>query len=173
MGHPFAVKSIGAINMVLGTLLGVYTGILLSALGARPLWGSSLLGPLFLVSGLSTAAAFVHLIARDRNERELLAKADNGFLVAELIFIVLFIVGLATASQVHMNAAGLLLGGPYTAVFWVLVVGLGIVVPLFVQLLAVNHKISHTAVAPLFVIAGGLLLRFVIVYAGQASHWLP
>ena len=43
----------------------IYTGILLSSLGARPLWASGILGPLFLVSGLSTAAAFAHLVARD------------------------------------------------------------------------------------------------------------
>ena len=49
-----------------GGLLGIYTGVLLSALGARPLWNSALLGPLFLVSGLSSAAAFVHMVARDR-----------------------------------------------------------------------------------------------------------
>jgi formate-dependent nitrite reductase membrane component NrfD len=65
----------------------------------------------------------------------------------------------------------LFLGGPYTAAFWVFVVGLGIVAPLFIQLLAVNHKIQHTPVAPILVMAGGLVLRFVIVYAGQLSHW--
>ncbi len=32
----------------------------LGALGARPLWNSALLGPLFLFSGLSTAAALLH-----------------------------------------------------------------------------------------------------------------
>ena len=31
-----------------GVALGIYTGILLSALGARPLWSSAILGPLFL-----------------------------------------------------------------------------------------------------------------------------
>ena len=44
-----------SLNMVSAWLLGIYTGILLSALGARPLWNSALLGPLFLVSGLSAA----------------------------------------------------------------------------------------------------------------------
>ena len=78
------VKFVGIANMALGAMLGIYTGILLSALGARPLWNSSLLGPLFLISGLSTAAAFVHLIAKDPYERVLLAKADNGFLGIEL-----------------------------------------------------------------------------------------
>ncbi len=169
--HPMFAKWVGAVNMVLGSLLGVYTGILISTLAARPLWNSALLGPIFLLSGMSAAAAFVHMIAREAEERELLAKADNGFLMAELIFIALFVGGMATSTQVHQQAAGLLLGGPYTAVFWVFVVGLGIVFPLVIQLLAVNHKIQHTPVAPILVMLGGLLLRFVIVSAGQLSHW--
>ena len=170
--RPAAPRWIGATNMILGGLLGVYTGVLLSALGARPLWNSALLGPLFLVSGLSAAAAFVHLTARDAAERELLAKADNGFLITELVFLALFLIGLLTASGAHARAADLLLTGPFGALFWVGVVGLGIVVPLVVQLLAVEHKVAHTPVAPLLVISGGLVLRFVIVQAGQVSHWL-
>ncbi len=71
----------------------------------------------------------------------------------------------------HGLAAGLLFGGPFTALFWVGVVGIGIVVPLFIQSLAVKHRVQHTAVAPLLVLAGGLMLRFVIVYAGQFSRW--
>lgn len=169
--RPAALSWVGAMNMLWGGFLGIYTGVLLSALGARPLWASALLGPLFLVSGLSTAAAFVHLIARDSGERELLAKADNGLIVLELAFLGLFLVGLASASEVHAAAAALLLAGPYAAVFWVGVVGLGLLLPLLVQLLAVRHRVAHTAVAPIFVILGGLLLRFVVVEAGQLSHW--
>jgi formate-dependent nitrite reductase membrane component NrfD len=37
----------------------------------------------------------------------------------------------------------------------------------------VRHRIEHTPIPPLMVIAGGLVLRFVIVYAGQLSHWSP
>jgi formate-dependent nitrite reductase membrane component NrfD len=171
VSHPMIVKTVGVVNMILGSLLGVYTGILLSTLAARPLWNSALLGPIFLLSGMSAAAAFVHMIARETEEKELLAKADNSFLMAELIFIALFVGGLATSTQLHQQAIGLLLGGPYTAVFWIFVVGLGILFPLVIQMLAVNHKVQHTAVAPILVMLGGLLLRFVIVSAGQLSHW--
>ena len=170
--RPAALRWIGAMNMIWGGLLGVYTGVLLSALGARPLWNSALLGPLFLVSGLSAAAALVHMIARDVAERELLAKADNGFLITEMVLIALLLVGLLSAGSAHARAAELLLSGPFGAVFWVGVVALGIVVPLSIQLLAVEHRVAHTPVAPLLVIAGGLVLRFVIVQAGQVSHWL-
>jgi formate-dependent nitrite reductase membrane component NrfD len=166
-------RAAAAANLVLGGLLGIYTGVLLSALGARPLWSSALLGPLFLASGLSSAAALVHLVARDRGESEFLARADNRFLQAELAILGLFLVGLSTSTRVHAEAAGLLLGGAYTAVFWVGVVGLGIVLPLVVQTLAVGHRIRHTPVAPLLVLAGGFVLRIVVVVAGQASHWRP
>lgn len=169
--RPEIVRWVGILNVALGMGLGIYTGILLSSLGARPLWNSALLGPLFLMSGLSSAAAFVHMVARDREERELFARADNVFLGTELVLLALFFLGLLSSTRVHLEAARLLLGGPYTAVFWVFVVGLGIVVPLIVQPLAVRHRIRHTPIAPLLVIAGGLALRFVLVYAGQMSHW--
>ncbi len=169
--HPFAIKNIGVLNMLLGTLLGMYTGVLLSSIGARPLWNSAMLWMLFLVSGLSSAAAFVHLITNDSYERELLAKADNGFLTLELFVIGGFISGLLTSTGVHREAVGLILTGPYAPTFWVFVIAMGIVIPLGIQLLAVNKKVMHSAIPPLLVLAGGLILRFVIVYAGQFSHY--
>jgi formate-dependent nitrite reductase membrane component NrfD len=168
---PRAIAAIGWSSVSVGALLGVYTGVLLSNLGARPLWNSAALGLLFLLSGLSSAAAFVHLVARNVAERERLARADVAFLALELVVIVLFVIGLATGSRVHAEAAELVLGGPFTAVFWVGVIGLGILIPLVLQPLAFTHRVVHTAVPPVLVIAGGLALRFVIVYAGQVSRW--
>ena len=169
--EPGVVRAVAIANLALGVALGIYTGVLLSALGARPLWNSALLGPLFLLSGMSSAAAFVHMVARNVEERVGLARADNLFLGLELAVIALLIVGLRSATAAHREAAELLLGGPYTAVFWVGVIGLGIVLPLTIQLLAVRHRIQHTPVAPLLVLTGGLALRIVIVHAGQASRW--
>jgi formate-dependent nitrite reductase membrane component NrfD len=82
------------------------------------------------------------------------------------------LIGLLTSTQVHIDAANLLISGSYAPAFWVFVVGLGVVIPLIIQLLAVNHKINHTPIAPIMVIVGGLILRFIIVSAGQYSHWL-
>ena len=169
---PASLSRLGSISIGLGIALGIYTGILLSSLGARPLWASAALGPLFLVSGLSTGAAFAHLVARDPSEQATLLGADNAFIGVELALIALFLIGHLTSGAVHADAAGLLLGGPYTAVFWVLVVGLGLVLPLAIQLLMAAHRIAHTLVAPVLVILGGLALRFVIVSAGQYSHWM-
>jgi protein NrfD len=171
LAEPRWVRALAVANIVLGVSLGIYTGILLSSLGARPFWNSAILGPLFLVSGLSSAAAFAHLIARHAEERELLARSDNVFLAVELLVLALFLVGLLSSSQAHVAAAQLVLGGPFTGAFWVLVVGAGIVIPLAIQVLAVSHRIGHTPLGPLLVMAGGLALRFVVVAVGQASHW--
>ena len=54
LARPRLVVAIGLANITLGIALGIYTGILLGTLGARPLWSSAVLGPLFLFSGLST-----------------------------------------------------------------------------------------------------------------------
>ena len=62
--------------------------------------------------------------------------------------------GLASGSAASREAAGLVLGGPFTALFWVGVVGLGLVMPLVIQMLAVTHRVQHTAVAPILVMAG-------------------
>jgi len=170
-GNDFLRRAIGFASITTGVALGIYTGILLSALGARPLWSSALLGPLFLVSGLSTSAAFAHWASPEPAEREQMAWLDNLFLTIELGLLGFLLIGLLSSTEAHAQAARLLLGGPFTAVFWVGVVGLGILLPLVIQSLAVTRRLAHTSVAPALVILGGLALRFVIVYAGQYSHW--
>lgn len=165
------LKAIGIANMTLGVGLGIYTGILLSSYGARPLWNSSILGILFLVSGLSTASALVHMIAKDREEARLLARADNLFILFEILILLMFVINLLSSTQAHINAVKIILTGQYAAGFWVFVVGLGLLIPLLIQTLAVSHRIKHTVAAPILVIVGGLILRFVIVNAGLLSHW--
>ncbi|MGE5354090.1 MAG: NrfD/PsrC family molybdoenzyme membrane anchor subunit [Acidobacteriota bacterium] len=166
------IKVMALADMLLGTLLGIYTGILLSSLGARPLWNSSSLWLLFLVSGLSSASAFVHLVSKNAGEKHFLLKADNALLLIELFVIIMLILGLVTSDRAHMEAASLILSGSYAATFWVFVVGLGIIIPFLLQVLTLKSKVRHSAIPALMVIFGGLLLRFVIVYAGQYSHYL-
>jgi protein NrfD len=165
------VRALGVTSMVLGVGLGVYTGVLLSSLGARPLWNSGALGVLFLASGVSAAAAFAHLVTPNLDERALTVRIDNVVLAAELGLLALFLFGLLAGSAPQVEAAKLFLGGPFTAPFWVFVVGLGIVIPLFIQILAARHLVQHTPIAPIMVMAGGLALRWVMVSAGQLSHW--
>ena len=163
--------AIGFLAIVAGVGLGTYTGVLLSTLVGRPLWSNGLLPPIFLVSALSTATAFAHWATPDAEEQVRMARLNNLWLTIELGLVGLLLISLRSATGAHAEAARLLLGGPYTAVFWVGVVFLGILLPLVIHSLAVTHRIAHTRVAPILVMLGGLALRFVIVSAGQLSRW--
>lgn len=158
--------------IVLAIILGMYTGILLSAFNARPFWNTSILGPLFLVSGLSTGTAFILLLSKSHDERSLLSRIDLGLIIIELFLIIHLFMGFLASTEVHIQAAHMFLGGPYTAVFWTFVVGLGLVIPLLTEWLELRGYPVPARIPALLVLLGGLILRFIVVDAGQSSRWL-
>ena len=113
----------------LSIILGIYTGILLSAFNARPLWNNAILGPLFLTSGLSTGAATILLLAKTAKERHLFSKIDLLLIIIELGLIVHMIMSMAAGSEVQLEAMQLLVGGDFTLMFFGFVVILGLIVP--------------------------------------------
>ena len=98
-------KAIALTVIPFAVMLGVYTGILLSAFSARPFWNSGVLGILFLVSGMSTAAALVVLLARQRSEKELFTWIDLVLIVAEIGLVALSLISLASAKSLVGSAA--------------------------------------------------------------------
>jgi protein NrfD len=159
-------------NIGLGIGLGAYTGILLSSYAARPLWNSQALAPLFLVSGLSSAAALSVIIERKAKARHELARIDRVFIGMELAIIFLIFANLAYSIRSHQWALEPFVGNAvYTPMFWILVVGLGLVLPLILEFLEVKKVIKPTVFVPGLVILGGVFLRFVFVYAGQVVCW--
>lgn len=158
--------------VVLSVILGIYTGILLSAFNARPFWNTSILGPLFLTSGLSTGAATTILFSKDHDEKLFFAKIDLVLIVIELFFIIHLFMGALAGTQVHIEAAKMFLGGPYTTSFWIFVVLLGLVIPALLEILELRKFKIPSFLSAVLVIVGGLILRFIVVDAGQASRWL-
>ncbi len=201
VSRPALMRSLGWANIGLGVGLGIYTGILLNTMVARPLWNSAILGPLFLFSGLSAGAAMVHLAsamtpgrpapqglvggaiasmvqpigaqAPDKGRVSVLIRYDQFFLVVELILIALLIANLQTSSASHAHAAVLIMSGPYAWPFWGVVVGLGVLLPIAWQALELSHRIRHTVVPAVLVLVGGFTLRWIMVNAGQLSAIVP
>jgi protein NrfD len=163
-------RQIASVAVPSGIALGIYTGILLSAFSARPFWNSGVLGPLFLVSGLSTAAALVALVSRNKREKALFTRIDLVLIVSEIALVALFLINLASGSAQHIEALQSVTGGPYTMVFWVLFVGIGLVIPLLLELFEMRGMLRSIAViAPVLVLIGGYALRQVMIDVGQES----
>ncbi len=160
------------IIVVLAVILGIYTGILLSAFNARPLWNTSLLGPLFLVSGLSTGAATIMWLSKKEHEQALFRRIDLLLIVIELFFIIHLFMGFLAGSQVKIEAANLFLGGPFTVTFWVFVVLVGLIFPAILEILEMRGKKIPVAIPALLILIGGLIFRIIMVEAGQITRFL-
>jgi len=160
------------LNILMGASLGIYTGVLLGTMASRPLWNSALLGPLFLVSGLSTGAAFMLLFGLSDEERKSLGRADMALIAVELALLGLWMMGLATGGSSAQGALAVLFGGPYTAAFWTLVVALGLLAPLVGEWLEFKHGTVPGKGTAILVLLGGFALRWILVSAGQATGWV-
>ncbi len=160
------------ILLPLSLILGIYTGILLSAFNARPLWNNAILGPLFLTSGLSTGAAAIILMSKDGFERHLFSKIDIVLIVLELFLIVHMFMGFYAGPEVQQDAMSLFLGGEFTVQFFVFVVILGLILPgLLEGIELIGYKVP-VIIPAILILMGGLIFRFVMVDAGQLTRYL-
>ncbi|MDF3053712.1 MAG: Polysulfide reductase NrfD [Geminicoccaceae bacterium] len=161
--------AVAVLGSIFGLFIAGYTGVLL-AVTNRPVWADSpLLGLLFLVSGASTGAAALILLAIWRRADhpatiDWLKRFDRNVLVLELLVLIVFLVSLGSVARVFLSWWGVLLG--------VGVVGAGILIPL---LLERRHRAPASqrlvGVASL-VLLGGLLLRMVILLSSEQIHVL-
>lgn len=165
-------KGMAWVLIIFATILGVYTGILLSAFNARPLWNTSILGPLFLTSGLSTGAALLMWISKTHHEKMTYSRIDVFLIIVELFFITHLFMGFLAGSETKGEAAQLFLGGEFTITFWVNVLILGLVVPLILEVLELLKFRIPVAAPAILILWGGMMFRFIMVEAGQITRFL-
>lgn len=164
--------------VLLGAIAGLwttsYTGALLSVTN-RPIWANTnLLSVLFLVSGLSTAAALMYLLGRRRrsvSEDALhrLTRFDDLSLGVELIVI------LGTLATLAAVLGGLpsdwaLTWGMVLGVTLLAVIVFGIIVPLAIGLRQSGGR--SLVLASTLVLLGGLFLRAVVVFSAETMEKL-
>lgn len=162
-------RNVAWINVAAGVGLGIYTGLLLGTMAARPLWNSAILGPLFLTSGLSTGAAYMLLYALKDKERVFFTRLDMGLIMAELTLLAIWLIGMATGGALSQEAMDLIVSGAYAPAFWGLVVGIGLVGPFLGDWMEQAQGHIPGRMAAFLVLVGGFALRWIIVYAGQHS----
>ncbi len=161
-------RQLAQLMVIFGIGLGAYTGILLGTLGARAVWGSLLLAPLFLASGISTGAALLLLLPLTHDEHALVRRWDIGVIVIEVALLGLFFVDLVTTGgTAGRSAAALFWGGDLTARFVSIVLVAGLAIPLTLEVLEGRRHLAASFATPALILMGGLALRWLLVSAGQ------
>src|SRR5262245_14952474 len=153
-------RLLSLVGTISGFFIAAYTGVLLSAT-ALPFWSEArLMGALFLASGASTGMAAISLLlylvgdSAGEGYRKI-KRADRYAMILELLVLALFLAWLG-------SAAAPLLTGQLAPLFWGGLVAAGLVIPLLLDAVASRVK-PLSALAAALVLAGGFLLRYVVV----------
>lgn len=162
-GGPIARRIVAVPGGIAGFYVAGYTGVLL-AVTNRPIWSDTpLLGMLFVVSAASTSAALLILVAGRQAWSTpgiaALHRMDDWVLLLELVVIIAVVVSLGPVAAAWLNVWGALL---------LLVVIGGLLVPLWMSWRARHTRHLNATAAAALVLAGGFLLRVVIVLSSEA-----
>ena len=151
-----------------GLCIMMYTGIMLSTLKAHAFWATPALPVLFTISAISTGCAAIVLsiggwpaamtlesLFVSEIVLEILHVVDIVLVIAELIVLLTMVLSFAGAgNETAKAAARRWVKGSYAGLFWVGMLGLGLVVPL-VMYIGGGHSAPATRVAPILVLCGG------------------
>lgn len=173
--------------LVCSSAVMVYTGLLLQSLRSVPLWNTVWLPVLFVLSSVSCGFAFVLALAYVSGSARDFASLFGHLVAADAVVVLaeILTMGLLIASAWHAAAAGqeqtgtsiaaaqsldCLLRGSVAPVFWGLFAGLGLVVPLAMEMIVRRwHRFSANAAVALAacILVGGFVLRWCLVEVGM------
>lgn len=169
--------SIDKLLVVLALGVGVYTGFLLSALISYPILNTAVLPALFLASALSVGSAGNVLVAtlffskQESDCIEQVHRVEYPVAFNEALCLVLLFVGLNFSGPAAQAATSAISSGVWANVFWIGVVGFGLLIPVLASLFASNeikHSKGFLITVSSCTIIGVLALRHFVVYAGQS-----
>lgn len=157
-------RKVSLVGIVFGFFLASYTGVLLSV-SALPFWSEArLMGALFLASGASTGMAAISLLLFLSGEPAgegwgKVKRADRYSMIIEVVVLGLFL-GLLGSAAVPI------ISGKFAPLFWGGLVVAGLLVPLVLDFVGPRAK-ALSAVSAVLVLAGGFLLRYVVLMSIQ------
>jgi formate-dependent nitrite reductase membrane component NrfD len=164
-------KLVGAVGVPLALLVMIYTGVLLAATSS-PLWATYALPVLFVTSAVVTGIASVvfvlailrwmGIVEQQSSYIPELEKLNSRLIVVNLVALAAFMAMVAGSGML-----GAVVGSPFGPIWWVGVVGLGLVVPLVYGFKGKLRTPQGSLAVSALVLLGGFFLRYVILMAGQ------
>src|SRR5215472_16911137 len=143
--------ALGGLPIAVG--VGVYTGVLLGAVQSRPFWNTNLVAQLFLFSALSGGCALLILVLAasprkfEMHEFQSLYLLDVSFLTLEFFIVIPYVIHGELSVEAVRESLKLVLGGPFTILFWVFFMGLGLLIPWVIEVYeALPLLLHHTRI---------------------------
>jgi formate-dependent nitrite reductase membrane component NrfD len=147
-----------------------YTGVLVSGFAAVPFLHTPLVIALFIISSLSTGASVITLYGFFNQHKKamhfqtrIIPKLDLFFLILDvMVLAALVLMVCLTGSETAQHSVARLIAGDLAVVFWLFVVGVGIIAPVAIALFD-SERILSLALSATMLLVGGFALRYCIV----------
>jgi formate-dependent nitrite reductase membrane component NrfD len=166
-----------AVYAALGFMATVYSGFLLTQAAGIPLWNTSLIPILWVVSGSIAAIAVIELLyvfgQVESSVSTLAVRLGLGLDAIKLLAVLGFLhVALSYGSAGARIGATAMASGEYALMTWGGVIGVGILIPIAIGLYTVLVKKSKPllVISSVAALAGVFFLRAVVLLAGA---WEP
>ncbi|UCE98037.1 MAG: polysulfide reductase NrfD, partial [Dehalococcoidia bacterium] len=183
------------INVIFAVLLITYPGVLLAST-SQPIWSNTYLVPaLFVASAVATGVALLILMAMlmnvvNRSGSSLatstvkwlfgstdwqvaqgtiaqFSRALLGTIVVEAILLIGYIIWLSATGISGSDALSLLTVGTLAIPFWIVIVGIGLIIPLVLMLINREKPTLFIITSASCVLLAGLAFRAVMIVGGQ------
>jgi Ni/Fe-hydrogenase subunit HybB-like protein len=173
-------KPVGLVAMIWRLILTTGTGSIFGFLIARESYDSAILAPMFIIMSFSFGLAIFILLLMTSFKLDNRVLADSHldrlrkllgiFTAAIFYFVLVFHLTKLYGSQYHSIEYFLLVdGGVYTALFWLVQIGAGSLLPLLlIYLPSLNQSRTSLVLAACLVIIGAFAQLYVIIIGGQA-----
>ncbi|UNQ73282.1 NrfD/PsrC family molybdoenzyme membrane anchor subunit [Infirmifilum sp. NZ] len=157
-----------AVLALIGLLVTLYSGFLVSSAPGVPFWNTSLIPILWLISASICAVAVLKILVHDERVTRFLTTSGLALDVAELAALAALInVALYSGSVAAKMSAEALLVGELAAAFWIGLVLLGVLAPLALGFLLLKKEDRRLALAAAVLgLLGALVLRTLVIQAG-------
>ncbi len=166
--YPNLHLILNIINGIFGILTLIYTGFLFDTTRSIPFWSTPILPLLFLISGLSTGIMALILISWGNLQEgvlKTLSQIDVLLIIFEGLIIFLYLHGMHEVVAARASVKRII-KGDLSYAFWVGVVAIGIILPLFIEILGGN---KYLIIACLAVLIGGFYVRFIVVSGAEKT----
>jgi len=175
--RPEWKRRLGVIGIPIALGVSVYTGVLLSAT-VIPLWRNLSLPLLFFLSALSLgneAGAILGMASLGKMNRDAMEgplqflKRAYRIILPLYLFTALFFVSIPAIASISRTDLFHFVTGWSGLIWWVGVVGIGILVPWILVLTRGKEPVRHVWIFSSCMLAGDFLLRLVLILAGQGA----
>ncbi|WP_048600333.1 NrfD/PsrC family molybdoenzyme membrane anchor subunit [Rubeoparvulum massiliense] len=175
------------LGVVFATGTAIYTGFLIGVVNTAPLWNTSILPILFVVSAASTGMAITLVVTTFVNKEDLhkvfgMKKIHFSLMIIELILLFTMLYITNSVSVEAGLSVQALVTGEWAMLFWVGLVLVGLVLPTLMEGMELfkggkekasvaadgSVSIGSTVIAEVAVLVGGFLLRYLVLAAAIA-----